>query len=70
MKDFLLESWKGSWTKWSQKINAVIALLPLAWASIPADWRDKIPASWIMVFAGLGIANFIVSNLKQKNRSR
>lgn len=64
----LLESWRKSWTKWSQKINAVIAMLPVAWASLPADWRSQIPQSWIMVFAGLGIANLVLSNMKQKNR--
>lgn len=64
----LIESWRGTWTKWSQKINAIVALLPLAWASLPDDWRSDLPQSWVMVFAGLGIINFIVSNLKQKNR--
>jgi hypothetical protein len=69
MKNLLLESWRESWSKWSQKINAVVTMLPLAWASLPDDWRSQIPQSWVMVFAGLGITNFIVSNLRQKNRS-
>lgn len=64
----LVESWRDSWTKWSQKINAVVTMLPLAWASLPDDWRSQIPQSWIMVFAGLGLANFVATNLRQKKR--
>lgn len=68
MGKFLVESWKTSWTKWSQKINAVITLLPLAWASLPEKWQDVFPHEWIMVFALLGMTNFVLSNIKQKNR--
>ena len=70
MKNLLLESWKDSWTKWSQKVNAIITILPLGWASLPEDWRSSIPQTWIMIFAALGLINFIVSNLKQKNREQ
>lgn len=67
-KPKLVESWRDSWTKWSQKVNVIIASLPLAWVTMPEDWRSEVPRGWVLVFVFLGMANFLLSNLKQKNR--
>lgn len=65
----LLESWKDSWANWSQKVTAVITLLPLAWASLPPRWQDSFPDHWVFIFSALGIGNFIVRNLWQKKKT-
>lgn len=60
--------WKSFVNKWSQKINSIIVLLPLAYASIPNKWQDALPDSWVWAFSGLGMASFIAVNLRQPRK--
>ena len=64
-----IEPWYRSFlNKWSQKINSIVVLLPMAYASIPDKWQDAIPPSWVLVFSGLGMASFIAVNLRQPRK--
>lgn len=64
-----IEPWYQSFiNKWSQKINSIVVLLPLAYASIPDKWQDALPDKWVLVLSGLGMASFIAVNLRQPRK--
>lgn len=45
----LIANWREAWKMYSVQALAVIAALPIIWASLPEEWRAEIPSEWIKV---------------------
>ena len=38
---------KNAWRWYSQRMMAIAAVLPFAWAQMPSDLRDRVPESMV-----------------------
>lgn len=53
----LVENAKDAWRWFSVQFAAVLAVLPLAWANLPADVKVWVPEDWRpWILAGLALA--------------
>lgn len=49
----LIPYWKRAWKLHSVKIFAAIALLPVAWESIPESIKNDLPTGWVKWIAAV-----------------
>lgn len=60
----MVPEWRQSWRLLSVQALALLAALPLAWAELPPDIKDMIPAEWrpwiVSVLAVAGIAGRLI----------
>ena len=63
--------WHRSFKFNSQKVFSVIGLLPIAYLTLPEEWRELIVEhpKVILVFSGLAMLGFILRNLKQADKN-
>lgn len=45
----LIQDWRQAWRFYSVQALAVIAAIPIVWASLPEEWRATVPSEWIKV---------------------
>lgn len=60
--------WRDAWKWFSVQALAAIVILPMVWASLPADAKAWVPESWqpwiIMVLAVAGIIGRVIDQNK------
>jgi hypothetical protein len=60
----LIQNWKEAWKMYSVQALAVIAALPIIWASLPDEWKAEVPSEWVkalvVVVAIAGILGRII----------
>jgi hypothetical protein len=49
MKPTLIPDWRDAWKWLSVHALIVTGALPAVWESLPHDWREAIPATWLAV---------------------
>lgn len=56
----LVPDWRSAWRWFSVQALAVIAALPLAWASLPPEVTEWVPPAWRMpIIVALAICGII-----------
>jgi anti-sigma-K factor RskA len=45
----LIDNWRSAWKMYSVQALAIIAALPVVWASLPDEWRAEVPSEWLKV---------------------
>jgi anti-sigma-K factor RskA len=45
----LIPEWRSAWRWYSVQALAIIAALPIVWASLPPEWQAEVPSEWIKV---------------------
>jgi hypothetical protein len=45
----LIANWRDAWRFYSVQALAIIAALPIVWASLPPEWQAEVPSGWIKV---------------------
>ena len=64
----LVENWKQAYRWFSVQALAILAALPLAWATLPPQIVGKVPESWwpwiILILAGGGLAGRLIDQNK------
>lgn len=52
--------WRSAWRWFSVQALAAVMVLPLVWATMPADVKGWIPQSWhVWIFVLLGAAGIV-----------
>lgn len=66
----LVPDWRQAWRWFSVQALAIIMVLPLVWAGLPADVKAWVPPEWhipiIMLLGAGGIAGRLVDQNKPK----
>lgn len=63
----LVPDWRSAWRWFSVQAFAAIALLPMVWASLPADLKGYIPPGWgKYIVIGIALAGVIGRMIDQK----
>lgn len=60
----LVDDWKDAWKWHSVWIAAVLAALPVAWASMPADLKSAVPDTWLPYISGVMFLAFLVGRVR------
>ena len=57
------------WRLWSVQIMAALAVLPVAWAELPADIKAMIPAGWEpWIVAAIAVGGIVARVIPQAKK--
>jgi anti-sigma-K factor RskA len=62
----LIENWRDAWRFYSVQALAVIAALPIVWASLPPEWQAEVPGEWIKVMVVVVAVSGILGRVLQQ----
>lgn len=69
MKRFLIDNWREAHRLLSIWAGALVLVLPMAWAELPADIKAMIPDDWQpYIVSAMGLT-VIVARLKRQNNA-
>jgi len=66
----LVDTWSQAWKWFSVHAFALIALLPVAWANLPADVMAYIPEQWLPYCSAIvAVCGIILRLVKQEPKT-